>query len=157
VIALGLDVSEQRMGWAAVVFWTRVSPGMGCWIWKAGRSWAGYGQVRFDGRVQYAHRVSWQLAHGDIPWEMFVCHTCDVPACVNPAHLFLGTAGDNHRDMVNKGRHRSAPSPKLTEGQVFEIRSRYINETTTHRALAAEYGVGKATITSILTGRSWCR
>lgn len=82
----------------------------GCWLWTAGKYPRGYGMVnlgRFaDGRQQttYAHRVAYVLMHGNIPAGLVVMHTCDVPACVNPAHLRLGSQGDNIRDASSKGR-----------------------------------------------------
>ena len=75
-----------------------------CWLWTAATTIYGYGQFFFNGRLEGAHRVSWRLHIGEIPDGRCVLHRCDVPRCVNPAHLFLGTKRDNALDSVRKGR-----------------------------------------------------
>lgn len=92
-------------------FWTKVDRGNKdeCWEWKAARNWLGYGTFWVND-LKYcagAHRVSWEIENGPIPEGMWVCHRCDNPGCVNPAHLFLGTALDDMRDKANKGRSSS--------------------------------------------------
>lgn len=84
-------------------FWAKVDKTEGCWLWIAG-SRGQYGSIKISGQVVDAHRVSWQLAYGAIPDGLCVCHKCDVPLCVRPDHLFLGTKLDNNRDMYAKGR-----------------------------------------------------
>lgn len=73
-----------------------------CWIWK-GSVKNGYGRLTFKGRFWYTHQLSWYLHHG-VESQLFVCHTCDNRRCVRPSHLFEGTAKDNVRDMIAKGR-----------------------------------------------------
>lgn len=90
-------------------FWSHVvksSDPDGCWTWDGARQQPfGYGMFGVTSkRIVGAHRFSYQLRHGAIPEGLQVCHHCDNPPCVRPDHLFLGTAVDNSRDMVSKGR-----------------------------------------------------
>jgi len=79
-----------------------------CWLWKGATNSDGYGMLRFRGKKDGAHRVAYTLFRGEIAPRMFVCHTCDIPCCVNPDHLWVGTHAENMRDMVAKGRHNAA-------------------------------------------------
>src|SRR5689334_23323156 len=80
-------------------------PMSGCWLWTGTCNDRGYGIIQlkeFDG---YAHRFAFAFWKGAIPQGAHVCHKCDTPCCVNPDHLFLGSAADNMQDCVRKGRH----------------------------------------------------
>lgn len=81
-------------------------PESGCWLWTgtAGR-YGKFGMTPGQNPID-AHRASWLLYRGEIPAGFRVCHHCDVTLCVNPDHLFIGTAKENTRDMMRKGRHR---------------------------------------------------
>lgn len=138
-------------------------PWSGCWIWMMSTNEKGYGRVyagRADGRQERAHRVSYRIFKGEIPEGMIVCHRCDVPSCVNPDHLFLGSLKDNTQDMLAKGRNvpmvgEMCGRAVLTEKQVREARRRYQAGDGSHRSLAEEYGVSKGAMCAVLTGRSW--
>jgi len=133
-------------------FWSKVDrqPG-GCWLWRGAKNRAvnGYGIALIDGKIAYAHRASFEHFHGPVPQGMCVCHTCDVPACVNPDHLFLGTRADNSRDMREKGK--GPRTMTLTPAKALKIfRDRGNGET-----IAAKYGITRATVNKIRRGENW--
>jgi hypothetical protein len=77
----------------------------GCWVWQGGKNNLGYGMIRDNKKMRTAHRVSYEEhSQTKIPKHLVVMHSCDNPACVNPAHLSLGTRKDNTKDMMIKGR-----------------------------------------------------
>jgi hypothetical protein len=83
----------------------------GCWLYQGSLRRKDYGAIWFDGATHPAHRVSWMIFRGVIPSGLFVCHRCDVPCCINPHHLFLGTNSDNMKDMQKKGRANYVSTP----------------------------------------------
>lgn len=128
-----------------------------CWNWTGARSHKGYGQICIRPHLLLAHRISYHLHNGPIPDGMFVCHKCDNPSCVNPAHLFAGTAKDNSDDMVRKGRHlfgERAADATLSDESVLEIRKRW-SERLTQTKLAKEYGVSVPAIKAALYSGTW--
>lgn len=136
-------------------------PNSGCWLWIGGVNEMGYGIFGVGEkteRVAKAHRVSYEIHKGPIPAGMNVLHRCDVPGCVNPDHLWLGTLRDNSRDMVNKGRGKTPDNrgeragwAKLTEEMVVDIKSRRLPG----RKFAILYGVSKSAVFNIWRGKSW--
>jgi hypothetical protein len=90
-------------------FLARVQKGDGCWEWQSSRARFGHGLFYVDQTNVPAHRYAYRMWVGPIPLGMCVCHSCDNPPCVNPAHLWLGTQRDNVADMVRKGRQAKGP------------------------------------------------
>ena len=140
---------------------TEVRPGMDtpCLEWQAFRN-KGYGVFRVSSsRVDLAHRVAWEIAHGCVPGGMGVLHRCDNPACVNADHLFLGTQRDNVADMLAKGRRgifvgSANGRAKLTELDVRRVWNLHRSGWTGKR-IASELGVGQSRISGILTRKNW--
>jgi hypothetical protein len=168
---LGLPLRLKSRGLDADLpgkrFWSKVDKRSQdeCWPWKASANSGGYGAIKVNGKAEKAHRVSWKIHNGSIPYHdsahgMCVLHKCDNPGCVNPNHLFLGTNADNMKDMVLKGRSADKSGEKnenvkLTASQVREIRRRHKECGVFHRVLAAEYGVSRVQIGRIVCGESW--
>lgn len=129
-----------------------------CWPWMGSRQEHGHGLMRSDGsrKLIKTHRVSWEIHNGPIPSGLFVCHKCDNPPCVNPRHLFLGTAADNAHDRDSKGRTAKGERngrAKLSEADVLDIRKK--GRPGKYAELARKYGVDLKTIKSAATGKSW--
>lgn len=133
-------------------------PNTGCWLW-GGALMSGYGtmSIRRGGRkmTPRTHVLAWEHFRGSHD-GLWVLHRCDVPACCNPDHLFLGTALDNVSDMLLKGRHRVQYGEqhyiaKLTEDAVREIRQ----SSETRNVLAARFGVSRPTINDAIWRKTW--
>lgn len=153
-------------------FWSKVNkdgptpehrPELGpCWTWTGTiNQRSGYGQIGIQGRTVYAHRVAWKEVHGHDPEDRRVLHHCDNPPCVNAeTHHFLGTQGDNMRDMFAKNRRvktatgaRNGKS-KLTEEAVVAMRSRYQGGEKIS-VLAKEFGVSFWCAEDAIKGKNW--
>ena len=91
----------------------------GCHIWTGVKNPKGYGVTNFKAKALRAHRVSYTIYNGEIPYGMLVCHRCDNPPCVNPAHLFLGTASDNEQDKLSKGRNYQKNKTHCPQGHEY--------------------------------------
>jgi DNA-binding XRE family transcriptional regulator len=141
-------------------FWAKVNKTEGCWLWTGSRNAKGYGQFNWRklGRPHLAHRFLLLMQGIPVPAGMMVLHECDNPACVNPAHLRLGTAAENSQDMVQKNRSSRGERhchAKLTLADVLLIRQLHTTYQHTQQELAALFGVARTTISSIVTGRNW--
>lgn len=145
-------------------FLARTAPDLnsGCWLWGMALQADGYGLCQHRKKTLLAHRVSWELHCGEYPAGKFVCHRCDTPACVNPAHLFLGTQTDNMSDMQRKGRADRAKKrgqlngrARITDEQAWEIRVVLASGRFTQREIARSYGVPDNTVSRLRRGESF--
>lgn len=137
--------------------WSRVDKSDRCWLWMGHRNALGYGKLSVEGRFVPVHRAAWIDCVGEIPDGLFVCHRCDNPPCVNPAHLFLGTQEDNvaDRDAKNRtARGESQGGAKLTDDTAREILD-MLADGISQTALAKEYGITQGAISHMVCGRTW--
>lgn len=129
-----------------------------CWLWRGYVQSGGYGQIRINGKPTLIHRLSWSIVNGAIPCGLLVCHTCDTPACVNPAHLFLGTAKDNAQDCKLKGRmaaQRDKSFTKLPRTRKLshdDARIIFASKLSL-KELSEKYHVSKTAISQIRNGK----
>ena len=134
-------------------FWARVEKvGGGCWNWLGKKSIPASniprGYFHRHGYDWPAHRVAWILTHGPIKRNLCVLHSCDNSMCCNPQHLFLGTHGDNSRDMVRKGRQ----AKRLSDQQIKEIR-KLASAKIPRKEIAARFNINPSYVGEIVRRR----
>lgn len=144
-------------------FFDKVKKTNDCWLWVGSIRKNGYGHFFYDGKIELAHRASWELHKGKIPKGKQINHKCFNRACVNPEHLYAGTQVDNMRDAKIAGTFRCIrvpigeknPKAKLTEDQVREIRDKHIPGIYGCYKLARDYDIGASAIYSIVARKTW--
>ena len=148
-------IPERKFADVEERLWGRAIAGEGgCILWDGHLNHHGYGHIGVGKKLKRTHRLAWELTNGPIPDGKRVLHKCDVPRCINPSHLFLGSQSDNMRDMHGKSRaaigerHGNA---KITEDQVMSI----LSDARGPSKVAAQYGISASTVCDIRAGRSW--
>lgn len=121
-----------------------------CWLWTGGKNGFGYGKTNKDSVEIAAHRLSYELFIGAIEKGKLVCHSCDVPPCVNPNHLWIGTTQENKQDQLKKNRG----GKKLKESDVIEIRRLYESGMGSQK-ISYLFNVTCSTISNIIKRRIW--
>ena len=129
------------------------NPNTGCPEWFAPRNPRGYGFIQYRGLKWLAHRFSWIATHGPIPDGKYVCHRCDNPPCVNPEHLFIGTAKENSHDAKRKGRTRGG-LPRLNPVIAAQIKRRLADGETAAQ-IARQLDIDYDLVFGIKSGRAW--
>jgi len=138
-------------------FWSKVDKSSDCWEWTASRLPAGYGRFSVNRKIITAHRAAYLLSCGAIPNGLHVLHKCDNPPCVNPDHLFLGTAKDNMRDKAAKGRQpigENAYQAKLTDGDVRVIRG-LVEAGCKQSHISEFFGICKQIVSDVVLYKTW--
>lgn len=126
----------------------------GCWNWTAASAGRGYGVTSLNSKNFYAHRAMYILFNGELPPSIMVCHSCDNRKCVNPDHLFPGTAKENSQDAVSKGRMAKGERggmAKLTSEDVIAIRAANGRQWE----IAERYGITHSNVSAIKLRKSW--
>ena len=134
----------------------------GCMLWTGYLNPTGYGQINVGKKMDLTHRVAWKLANGPVPEGLFVLHRCDVRACANPNHLFLGTAADNAADRDAKGRHRCGGvrgerhgRAKLTSASALSIRALLAAGEGNQQTIAKTFGISQSAVSRVKRRVSW--
>ena len=135
-------------------------PESGCRLWDLSVDKTGYGKIKMKGKHLQAHRVAWEAYRGPIPEGKLICHKCDVPSCINPNHLYVGTFTDNNRDTIARGKGYQVRGTdhgqcKLTEEQVYEIRDLSEAGVLSQREIGTIYNISRRHIYNLKNRNRW--
>ena len=151
----GIEVRRSMSLAERLEFYSMPAPMSGCQLWLGDvQTKLPYGRLTFKYRTRPAHVWAWEAAFGPVPNGLHVLHKCDVPGCINAAHLFLGTHQDNMADKVVKGRQLRGerhPLSRFTEAQIRQIRA----DSDSSYACGKRLGVSKQTILAIRNRKTW--
>jgi hypothetical protein len=135
-------------------------PNTGCWLWLGVINRKGYGVIQLKVKSKpkrpsvLAHRYSYAMNKGAIPDGLFVCHSCDQRSCINPDHLFLGTAKDNQQDMARKGRGGN-PTAKMTMEKARQLRGVREETGLPWSEIGPMFGITRGAASAIGRGLTW--
>ena len=131
-------------------FWSKVdaAPSDCCWEWLASKFSNRYGQFKYKRKMWKAHRFAYQLSKGTIPDGMSVRHTCDNPACCNPAHLVIGTHQDNMNDRSQRNRQAKGESNGFCKFTNDQVRQVFLAKGT-QREIAKQFNISNQQVSNI--------
>jgi len=160
----GRPILTRRVWWARAQrrFWSKIDirSENECWNWMAFTNSYGYGRFGWwpVGTVINAQRAAFMLTYGRaIKPGMFICHTCDNPACCNPKHLYEGTNVNNQADTIKRNRHvfgSDEPHAKLNDDDVRAIRASH-PQGRSYYSLGKQFGVSPTLVRSVVKHECW--
>jgi len=141
-------------------FWSRIIKFENHWEWMGKVNRKKYGTIRRDGKEWSTHRLMWTMEHGSIPPNLHILHKCDMPWCINPEHLYLGSNHQNVMDKVSRGRvpkSRGVDNGQsiLSSNQVEEIRSLYWEQWVYQCEIAKQFNISQSEVSRIVNSKRW--
>lgn len=124
----------------------------GCWLWTGAKAGNGYGSVRIKGKSRSAHAATYAELVGRVPRGKLLMHTCDRRACVNPAHLRVGTAAENTADMMRKGRHSGHQLRLDLSDEAVTMALSMCSSGVSQQAVANAFGISQTTVSKLVRG-----
>ena len=128
----------------------------GCWEWIGGKDQDGYGLLSINDKSQRASRISFEVFNCQkVPNGKCICHTCDNPSCINPGHLFVGSALENAHDMIQKKRARYAEGKKILNEEIIKRIFFLKKKGLTNNEISYCFQISLQHLSSILDRKIW--